>query len=173
MLFSHDQVFQVPSDGTEEKRRSWTNWSVTDLSTLWVVGIRTVLSLLILTILLALALGVVRTTLDLRLFWDTPIETGLRHVLLSTLLLLALVEVFKTTVTYFTEGRVKVTFIVDTILVVMLTEIISEWFKGETLLNWMILGTIILILGAMRIVAVKFSPAKTDPPSDSWGAKTT
>ena len=45
------------------------------------------------------------------------------------MILLAVVEVFKTTVTYFSEGRVKVTFIVDTILVVMLTEIISLWFK--------------------------------------------
>lgn len=40
-------------------------------------------------------------------------------------MLLALVGVFKTTVTYFRKGRVKVTFIVATILVVMLTVVIS------------------------------------------------
>src|SRR5438309_6673919 len=85
----------------------------------WVKGIKLVLSLLILTILAALAGGVIKTFLDLRLLFNNPVEVALRHVTVDTLILLAVVEVFKTTLTYFTEGRVKVTFIVDTILVVM------------------------------------------------------
>jgi uncharacterized membrane protein (DUF373 family) len=78
-------------------------------------------------------------------------------------LLLALVEVFKTCPTYLTEGRVKVTFIVDTILVVMLTEVISQWFKDGDLMRLGALGGILLVLGGMRILAVRWSPAKTDP----------
>jgi hypothetical protein len=38
---------------------------------------------------------------------------------------LVIAGVFKTTVTYFIEDLAKVTFIVDTTLVVMLTEVIS------------------------------------------------
>jgi uncharacterized membrane protein (DUF373 family) len=90
------------------------------------------------------------------------VEVALRQVLIDTLILLAVVEVFKTTLTYFSEGRVKVTFIVDTILVVMLTEVISEWFKGEDLTHMAALGVILLILGAMRIVAVRCSPRPGD-----------
>jgi uncharacterized membrane protein (DUF373 family) len=86
-------------------------------------------------------------------------EEALRQVIINTLILLAVVEVFKTTLTYFSEGRVKVTFIVDTILVVMLTEVISEWFKGEGLWRMAVLGAILLVLGAMRVVAVRCSPA--------------
>ncbi len=84
----------------------------------------------------------------------------LRQVIIDTLIILAVVEVFKTTLTYFSEGRVKVTFIVDTILVVMLTEVIAQWFKGESLTHLAVLGGILLTLGAMRVLAVRCSPVQ-------------
>ena len=128
----------------------------------WVKGVKLVLSLLILTILLALAGGVLRTFMDLRLLWDNPVEVALRHVIVDTLILLAVVEVFKTTLTYFTEGRVKVTFIVDTILVVMLTEVISQWFKGGNLPQLAVLGGILVTLAVIRVLAVRCSPTQGD-----------
>jgi uncharacterized membrane protein (DUF373 family) len=133
-----------------------------DLMNVWTKGIKLVLSMLILTILTALAGGVVMTFADIALLFRRPVDEALRQVLIDTLILLAVVEVFKTTLTYFSEGRVKVTFIVDTILVVMLTEVISEWFKGEGLWHMVALGVILLVLGAMRIVAVRCSPATGD-----------
>ncbi len=134
-----------------------------DLTRLWMKSIKLVLSLLILTILIALTGGVVKTFLDIRLLFDNAVEVALRQIIVDTLILLAVVEVFKTTVTYFSEGRVKVTFIVDTILVVMLTEVISQWFKGEELFQLAILGAILLTLGVMRVLAVRCSPAHGDP----------
>jgi uncharacterized membrane protein (DUF373 family) len=139
-----------------------------DLMTVWTGGIKLVLSMLILTILTALAGGVVMTFLDVSLLLRHPVEEALRQVLIDTLILLAVVEVFKTTLTYFSEGRVKVTFIVDTILVVMLTEVISEWFKGEGLLHMTALGVILLVLGAMRIVAVRCSPTQSDAAYETF-----
>lgn len=134
----------------------------TDLTDLWMKGIKAVLSLLILTILLALTGGVIKTFLDIRLLFDVPVEIGLRQIIVDTLILLAVVEVFKTTLTYFSEGRVKVTFIVDTILVVMLTEIISLWFKEADQAKLLSLGAILLALGAIRVMAVRCSPAQGD-----------
>lgn len=134
----------------------------TDLTDLWMKGIKAVLSLLILTILIALTGGVIKTFLDIRLLFDVPVEIGLRQIIVDTLILLAVVEVFKTTLTYFSEGRVKVTFIVDTILVVMLTEIISLWFKEADQAKLLSLGAILLALGAIRVVAVRCSPAQSD-----------
>jgi uncharacterized membrane protein (DUF373 family) len=89
---------------------------------------------------------------------DHSAEVVLRQVIVNTLMLLALVEVFKTTVTYFREGRVKVTFIVDTILVVMLTEVISQWFKGGDWQPLAVLCGVLLILGIVRVMAVRWSP---------------
>lgn len=137
----------------------------TDLTELWMKGIKGVLSLLILTILIALTGGVIKTFMDIALMFNAPVEVGLRQIIVDTLILLAVVEVFKTTVTYFSEGRVKVTFIVDTILVVMLTEIISLWFKEADQVKLLLLGAILLTLGAVRVVAVRCSPAYGDGPA--------
>jgi len=135
---------------------------VMDLTQLWMKGIKLVLSLLILTILAALTGGVVKTFLDIGLLFHNAVEVALRQVIVDTLILLAVVEVFKTTLTYFSEGRVKVTFIVDTVLVVMLTEVISQWFKGGNWTQLAVLGAMLLTLGAMRVLAVRCSPAYGD-----------
>lgn len=137
-----------------------------DLTAWWIKGIKLVLSLLILTILLALTGGVIKTLLDLTLLLHNPVEVALRQIIIDTLILLAVVEVFKTTLTYFSEGRVKVTFIVDTILVVMLTEVISEWFKGVHVEQFAILGVVLLALAAIRVLAVRFSPTHGETAAD-------
>ncbi|MDH4080120.1 MAG: phosphate-starvation-inducible PsiE family protein [Nitrospira sp.] len=129
-----------------------------DLLEVWNRGIKGVLSLVILTLLTALAGGAVKTFWEIRLLMDHSAEVVLRQVIVNTLMLLALVEVFKTTVTYFREGRVKVTFIVDTILVVMLTEVISQWFKGGDWQPLAVLCVVLLILGIVRVMAVRWSP---------------
>jgi uncharacterized membrane protein (DUF373 family) len=144
---------------------SWSlGWETNQLTEYWMRGIKAVLSLLILTILVALTGGVIKTFLDIRLLMFAPVEVGLRQVIVDTLILLAVVEVFKTTLAYFSEGRVKVTFIVDTIIVVMLTEIISVWFKDGDQHKLFLLGGILLILGVMRVVAVTYSPAGDRTP---------
>jgi uncharacterized membrane protein (DUF373 family) len=140
-----------------------------DLTELWMKGIKSVLSLLILTILIALTGGVIKTFLDIRMLFGAAVEVGLRQIIVDTLILLAVVEVFKTTVTYFSEGRVKVTFIVDTILVVMLTEIISLWFKEADQERLLLLGAILLALGAIRVVAVRCSPASGEETGKEIG----
>lgn len=137
-----------------------------DVAAWWIKGIKLVLSLLILTILLALTGGVIKTLLDLALLVHNPVEVALRQIIVDTLILLAVVEVFKTTLTYFSEGRVKVTFIVDTILVVMLTEIISEWFKGVHVEQFVILGAILLALAVIRVMTVRFSPTSAEIAPD-------
>lgn len=130
-----------------------------DVTRAWEAGTRFILSLLTLTILLGLAGGVVKTFLDLRLLFSADLDVALRHIIVDALTLLAVVEVLRTTLTYCSDGRVRVTFIVDTVLVVMLTEIISRWFTGGEWHQFAILGGIVLTLGLMRVVAIRYSPA--------------
>ena len=134
-----------------------------DITRAWEAGTRFVLSLLTLTILLGLAGGVVKTFLDLRLLLSADVEVALRQVLVDTLTLLAVVEVLKTTRAYCSDGRVRVTFIIDTVLVVMLTEVISRWFTGGAWHQFAVLGGILITLGLMRIMAVRYSPALMVP----------
>ncbi|HKN87754.1 MAG TPA: hypothetical protein VJV04_12910 [Nitrospiraceae bacterium] len=63
--------------------------------TAWrIKGIKLVLSLLILTILLALTGGVIKTFLDLTLLLHNPVEVAVRQILIDTLILLAVVEMY-------------------------------------------------------------------------------
>ncbi len=129
-----------------------------DLEEVWSRGMKGVLSLVLLILLIALTGGALKTLWEIRLLIDLSVEVVLRQVIVDTLMLLALVEVFKTTVTYFREGRVKVTFIVDTILVVMLTEVISQWFRGGDWRPLTALLGILVILSVVRVIAVRWSP---------------
>jgi len=133
-----------------------------DLTHIWMKGIKAVLSLLIITILLGLAGGFLRIFMSLEAIVPAPLEQVFRQLIVDTLIILAMVEVFKTTVTYFSEGRVKVTFIVDTIFVVMLTEIISKWFSEAHLEQWIILGGILVVLAIIRVVAIQWSPTRAE-----------
>lgn len=144
--------------------RLWLLFASPDLTLLWERGTQAVLSLLIVTILVGLAGGVIKTFIGLRLLLTADIDLGLRHLIVNTLMLLAVVEVLKTTLAYFSEGRVRVTFIVDTVLVVMLTEVISQWFSGGDWQKLSILAVILMTLGIIRVLAVRFSPAQ---PSQS------
>lgn len=153
--------------GTLQQSSSWlANALEADLTHFWMKGIKAVLSLLIMTILAGLAGGVLRIFLNLEALLTEPLEQVFRQLIVDTLIILAIVEVFKTTVTYFSEGRVKVTFIVDTILVVMLTEIISKWFSEAPTSQWMTLGGILVVLAVLRVVAVQWSPTRTEPFPD-------
>jgi uncharacterized membrane protein (DUF373 family) len=154
---------------TTMEQTLWNSWpkrlkvtlAAYDITHAWEAGTRFILSLLTLTILLGLAGGVVKTFLDLRLLLSADVDVALRQVLVDTLTLLAVVEVLKTTLAYCSDGRVRVTFIIDTVLVVMLTEVISRWFTAGEWHQFAILGGILLTLGLMRIVAVRYSPART------------
>lgn len=139
-------------------RTLWRLVAHLDPLEIWNWAMKGVLSLVILTLLTALSVGALKMFWDIRLIVDHSAEVVLRQVIVTTLMLLALVELFKTTVTYFREERVKVTFIVDTILVVMLTEVISEWFKGGPWQALTILCGILLVLGIVRVMAVRWSP---------------
>lgn len=148
-------------------RRFVTTLTAYGMTRAWEAGTRFILSLLTLTILLGLAGGVVKTFLDLRLLLSADLEVALRHIIVDALTLLAVVEVLRTTLTYCSDGRVRVTFIVDTVLVVMLTEIISRWFTGGEWHQFAILGGIVITLGLMRIVAIRYSPAPTQFPQQA------
>ena len=161
---------RMPSDWFHlpESLSVWSRLRNLDLMEIWTWGIKGVLSLMIITLLAALTGGVLKTGVDLLSLAGHETEIVLRKVIIDMLILLAIVEVFKTTTTYFSEGRVKVTFIVDTILVVMLTEVLSQWFKSEGWQTLAALGGILLILGIVRVLVVRWSPTHTTVSAYSY-----
>lgn len=86
--------------------------------------------------------------------WTTAAE----HTIVNALILLALLEVIRTLQAYLKLGRVRVTFILDTALVVLIGELMGLWFR-EYAPEKVLLGLgVIVTLVVLRIVTAKFSP---------------
>ncbi len=121
---------------------------------------RVLLSLLILVIMLAILAGVGCTFYDLRLVLNGDFHSAFKSILVDMLTVLAVVEVLRTALSYFTEGRVKVTYIIDTVIVTVLTEVMAFWYRD---LDWQGVAMVIalvLSLACIRIIAVRFSPRR-------------
>lgn len=121
---------------------------------------RLLLSLLIMAILCAILVGIGFTFYDLRLVLRAEFQDFFRKILVDSLTVLAMVEVLRTALAYFSEGRVKVTYIIDTVIVTVLTEVMAFWYQE---MEWQQIGMVIalvLSLAGVRIVAVRYSPRR-------------
>ena len=121
---------------------------------------RVMLSLLIVAILATVLAGIVWTFYDLRLVFRQEIQGAIRTLLVDMLTVLAVVEVLRTALAYFTEGRVKVTYIIDTVMVTVLTEVMAFWYKEMEWEEIAMVIALVISLAFIRIIAVRFSPRK-------------
>ena len=123
---------------------------------------KTLLCVLIAALLCAIAVSVGLTLADLRELWEKGLHDGLKTILVDALTVLAVTEVFRTAMAYFTEGRVKVTYIIDTVLVTILTEILAFWFKEMDAERIAMVIALVLSLTLVRIVAIRYSPDRRE-----------
>jgi uncharacterized membrane protein (DUF373 family) len=126
-------------------------------------GIQILLCFLLLAVLGGIAIGVIRIFIDLFrasgiILSETELPQGFKGMLIDTLGVLAMVEVYRTAMTYFLEGRVKVTYIIDTVLVATLTEMLAFWYKEVQESRMMVLLALVVVLMLLRILAIRFSP---------------
>jgi len=124
------------------------------------ISARALLSLLIFAILLAILAGIIGTFHDLRLVMGGDFHGAFRTILVDVLTVLAIVEVLRTALAYFTEGRVKVTYIIDTVLVTVLTEVMAFWYREMDWEKVAMVIALVLSLAAVRIIAVRYSPRR-------------
>lgn len=128
-------------------------------SSVWIATIiRIVLNVLLLIIVGALIIGVIKAGADLVRSIHEPLHQILQTILLDTVFILALTELTLTLLGYLKDGRVHVRYIIDTVLVIMLNELVTLWFAGATLDKVIGLSLIITVLGGMRFAAIRFAP---------------
>lgn len=121
---------------------------------------RVLLSLLIMAIFSAILIGIGYTFYDLRLVLQFEFHDFFRKILVDALTVLAMVEVLRTALAYFSEGRVKVTYIIDTVIVTVLTEVMAFWYQEMEWEQIAMVIALVLSLAGVRIVAVRFSPRR-------------
>ena len=113
-------------------------------------------------LLLALIVGMAKTLLDIRFIIFESLESGFNHMVTSVLTVFIVIDLFKAFVDYHENDRIKLTDITDATILIVLREIAvglySQEFGSEFILS---LATLLLVLGIMRVFAVKYSPTKT------------
>ncbi|KAF0221508.1 MAG: hypothetical protein FD174_277 [Geobacteraceae bacterium] len=130
------------------------------ISRFFEVSARALLCLLIIAILLAILAGVIYTFYDIRLIFRTDFHGAFKTIMVDMLTVLAIVEVLRTALAYFSEGRVKVTYIIDTVMVTVLTEVMAFWYKDMEWEKIAMVIALVLSLALVRIIAVRFSPRR-------------
>ncbi len=120
--------------------------------------VRHLTGMLIVALCLWMLAGVIHLIVSLRETFATDWANVAEHVIIKALIMLALLEVIRTLQAYLKLGRVRVTFILDTALVVLIGELMGLWFK-EYAPEKVLLGLgVIVTLVALRIVTARFSP---------------
>ena len=137
---------------TEKTDQRLTRWFETSAQAL--------LFLFIVAILLTILAGTLYTLYDLRLILRDGFHHAFKPLLVDMLTVLAVIEILRTALAYFTEKRVKVTYIIDTVMVTVLTEAMAFWHREMEWKQVAMLVTLILALAATRVIAVRFSPRR-------------
>lgn len=86
---------------------------------------------------------------------------GAESMIKDVVIILASLELIRLFQSYLLLGRVKVTFILDVALVVLIGELISLWYREYEINEVLLSIFVITILTALRIVTTKFSPDNT------------
>ncbi len=128
-------------------------------------GLKAMLCMLLLALLGGIGVGVMQTFIDLKSCLHEILEGGGLHhaikpLLIDALSILAMLEVFRTAMAYFTEGRVKVTLIIDTVLVSVLTEVLAFWYRDMETSRMLMVIALVISLMVVRVMAIRFSPAR-------------
>ncbi|MDD2557169.1 MAG: phosphate-starvation-inducible PsiE family protein [Desulfuromonas sp.] len=128
---------------------------------------RALLSLLLVVLLAAMAVGIFGAAADLladynRLSLNNGLHNTLKHLVTNVLMVLAVVELFRTVKAYFTEGRLKVTYIIDTALVVVITELMGFWYREVDEARVGLAIALVVALMFVRIMAIRFSPKRRE-----------
>lgn len=119
--------------------------------------VRSITGLLIIVISFWLLAGIVKLMMAL---YDGLIGVwahSAEEMVASTVIMLALLEIIRTLQAYLELGRVRLTFILDTALVVLIGELIGLWFKDYTISKVLLSLTVIATLVVLRIITAKYS----------------
>ncbi len=116
------------------------------------------IGILLLAIYLWMAYGFVNLLANLYHSFPDHWSHGAEKMIKDVVIILASFELIRVFQSYLLIGRVKVTFIIDVALVVLIGELISLWYAeysvNKVIMNILVISSLI----ALRIITTKFSP---------------
>jgi len=121
-----------------------------------------IVKLLLPLAIVALMMGIARVFLDLWTVWQSPsIAAGFDLLVTDLLSMFVVIELLNSIVGYFELHRLKITFILDAAIVFVLREVMIGLYRHDLHAPEVAaLSLLLLVMGAVRIAAVRFSPER-------------
>lgn len=119
-----------------------------------------VMKLLVPLVVVALMMGVAKLFLGMWAVWQSPtIAAGFDVMVTDVLSMFVVIELLRSILEYADSHRIRITFVIDAALVFLVREVMIGLYKhalgaGEVAA----LAALLLVLGAIRLSAVRFSP---------------
>ncbi len=112
--------------------------------------------------IVALMIGIARVFLDLWNVWRSPtIAAGFDVLVTDLLSMFVVIELLKSVVEYFEVHRLRITFILDAAVVFVVREVMIGLYRHDLHAPEIAaLSLLLLVIGAVRIAAVRFSPER-------------
>jgi len=124
-----------------------------------------IIGFLVGALMLVIYLWIIGGIANLLIYLYTQIMTDWAHaaerMIKEVVIILAALELIRTLQSYLTLGRVKVTFILDAALVVLIGELISLWYGEYSTTEVFVNISVISVLTILRIITTKYSPNDT------------
>ena len=112
-------------------------------------------------LLLTLVLGMTKTLVDMRFILFDSLESGSNQMVTSILTVFVVIDLFKAFVDYQENDRIKLTDITDATILIVLREIAVGLYAQEFGYEFVLsLAILLLVLGIMRVLAIKYSPVE-------------
>jgi uncharacterized membrane protein (DUF373 family) len=120
-----------------------------------------IITIVLYVLFLALIAGMLRILLDIRTVAIDSLDGGFNKIVTNVLTLFIVIEFFKTFADYSRHERIKLTDITDVTILIVMREVTvglySHSFAYEMLFA---LSALLLVLGVIRVLAVRYSPEK-------------
>ena len=120
-----------------------------------------IVTIILYVLLLVLITGMLRILLDIRSVAIDSLEGGFNKIVTNVLTLFIVIEFFKTFADYSKHERIKLTDITDVTILIAMREVTvglySRSFEFETIFA---LSALLLVLGVIRMLAVRYSPER-------------
>jgi uncharacterized membrane protein (DUF373 family) len=126
----------------------------------YIVGF--LVGILMISIYLWMISGVVSILINLYHSFFDNWNHNAEYMIKDVLIILALLEFIRVLESYLSLGRVRVTFIIDVALVVLIGELIGFWYRQFNMHEVLLGISVISVLIVLRIVTSKFSPISSE-----------
>ncbi len=122
-----------------------------------------IINVLVAFIILVLSIGLIRTLLGIKIFFiNQPVGESFHTVVTDILTFLVIIELFRSFIDYFESHRFRLNTMIDPAIVFVIRELIVKLYENQGL-DFEALsgfGVLILCLGLVRTLAVRFSPGE-------------